>query len=56
MPSAIVELKDGYGLDIWGNYLKVDAQKSDNKWYFSSILIIHDENEIKKAKKALNNA
>ena len=52
MTNTIVKVKDGYGLDVWGNYLsiKMDKNKVDNQWYYSSILILQNKEEIEKAK------
>lgn len=55
MPNTILKVKNGYGLDIWGNYLAVKVQKNemDGKHYFASILILRDKEEISKAKENL---
>jgi hypothetical protein len=55
MTNTIVKVKDGYGLDVWGNFLsiKMDKNKVDSQWYYSSILIIRDTEEIEKAKTIL---
>lgn len=56
MNNTIVKVNNGYGLDLWGNYLsvKIDKNKKDGKHYYSSILLIKDAVDLEKAKEALN--
>jgi hypothetical protein len=55
MSSTIVKAKDGYGMDVWGNYLTIKMSK-DKKgvWVYSNILIIRDDEEKAKAKVILD--
>lgn len=47
--KGIKKMKNGYGLDVWGNYLEIKTKNN----LVESIKIIRDEKAIEKAKEAL---